>query len=191
MRIIGGKYKGRRIVPAGNFKARPTTDFAREGLFNILNNRVDFETINVLDLFSGTGSISYEFASRGAASVHLVEKDPRHISGIKRIIKDLDIENIRTIHIDVRAYLKTCSVKYDIVFADPPYDLKWLKELPDLVTQAGVIKNDGFFVLEHPKSLIFTGHKLFFEHRNYGGVNFSFFKPISASLIPEQGFIPL
>ncbi|MFA5819204.1 MAG: RsmD family RNA methyltransferase [Bacteroidales bacterium] len=177
MRIIGGKYKGRRIVPPGNLKARPTTDFAREGLFNILNNRVDFETINVLDLFSGTGSISYEFASRGAVSVHLVEKDPRHISGIKRIIKDLDIENIRTIHIDVRAYLKTCSVKYDIVFADPPYDLKWLKELPDLVTQAGVIYEDGFFILEHPKGLSFTGHKLFFEHRNYGGVNFSFFKP--------------
>ena len=191
MRIIGGKYKGRRIVPPGNLKARPTTDFAREGLFNILNNRVDFETINVLDLFSGTGSISYEFASRGAASVHLVEKNPRHISGIKRIIKDLDIENIRTIHIDVRAYLKTCSVKYDIVFADPPYDLKWLKELPDLVTQADVIKNDGFFVLEHPKGLSFTGHKLFFEHRNYGGVNFSFFKPLDASLNPESGFIPL
>ncbi|MEI8224738.1 MAG: RsmD family RNA methyltransferase [Bacteroidota bacterium] len=191
MRIIGGKYKGRRIVPPGNLKARPTTDFAREGLFNILNNRVDFETINVLDLFSGTGSISYEFASRGAASVHLVEKDPRHISGIKRIIKDLDIENIRTIHIDVRAYLKTCSVKYDIVFADPPYDLKWLKELPDLVTQAGVIKNDGFFILEHPKGLSFTGHKLFFENRNYGGVNFSFFRPLDASLNPESGFIPL
>lgn len=179
MRIIGGKYKGRRIVPPGYFKARPTTDFAREGLFNILNNRVDFETINVLDLFSGTGSISYEFASRGAVSVHLVEKDPRHISGIKRIIKDIELENIRTIHIDVKAYLKTCSIKYDIVFADPPYDLSWLRELPDLVIQAGVIKEDGFFILEHPKALSFATHKLFYEHRNYGGVNFSFFKPLS------------
>ncbi|MCX6252975.1 MAG: RsmD family RNA methyltransferase [Bacteroidia bacterium] len=179
MRIIGGKYRGRRIVPPGNFKARPTTDFAREGLFNVLNNRVDFETISILDLFSGTGSISYEFASRGAASVHLVEKDLKHISGIRRIIKDLDLENVRPIHIDVRAYLKTCSVKYDIVFADPPYDLSWLKELPDLVTQAGVIKEDGFFILEHPNGLSFTDHKLFFEHRNYGGVNFSFFKPLT------------
>jgi len=178
LRIIGGKYKGRRIVPPGNFNARPTTDFAREGLFNILNNRVNFETISVLDLFAGTGSISYEFASRGAASVHLIEKDPRHISGIKRIIKDLELENIKTVHIDVKAYLKTCSVKYDIVFADPPYDLKWLKELPDLITQAAVLKEDGFFVLEHPKALTFAGHKLFFEHRNYGGVNFSFFKPL-------------
>jgi len=178
LRIIGGKYKGRRIVPPSNFKARPTTDFAREGLFNILNNRVDFETVDVLDLFSGTGSMSYEFASRGAASVHLVESDQRHITGIQNIIRDLKLENIRAIRVDVRAYLKTCKVKYDIVFADPPYDLKWLKELPDLVTQSGILKEDGFFVLEHPKALNFGGHKLFFEHRNYGGVNFSFFKPI-------------
>lgn len=85
--------------------------------------------------------------------------------------------NTRPIHIDVKAYLKTCSVKYDVVFADPPYDLKWLKELPDLVTEAGVISDDGFFILEHPKGLSFKDHKLFFEHRNYGGVNFSFFKP--------------
>jgi 16S rRNA (guanine966-N2)-methyltransferase len=175
LRIIGGKYKGRRIDPPGNFKARPTTDFAREGLFNILNNRVDFETISVLDLFSGTGSISYEFASRGAVAVHLVEKDPKHISGIRRILKDMDLKNVKAIHIDVKAYLKACTVKYDIVFADPPYDLAWLKELPDLITQAGIIKDDGFLVLEHPKGLSFTGHKLFFEHRNYGGVNFSFF----------------
>jgi 16S rRNA (guanine(966)-N(2))-methyltransferase RsmD len=179
LRIIGGRYKGRRINPPGDFSARPTTDFAREGLFNILNNRVDFETVNVLDLFSGTGSISFEFASRGAVSVHLVEKDFKHISGIKKILKELDLENVKPIHIDVKAYLKTCSVKYDIVFADPPYELSWLKELPDLVTKSGVIKEDGFFILEHPRDLTFAGHDLFFEHRNYGGVNFSFFKSLS------------
>ncbi len=177
MRIIGGKYKGRRIDPPANFKARPTTDFAREGLFNILNNRIDFETVTVLDLFSGTGSISYEFASRGAASVHLVEKDMRHISGIKRIIREYDFKNIKPVHIDVKAFLKTCTAKFDIVFADPPYELPWLKDLPDLVSGAGVIKEDGFFVLEHPKALNFKDHRLFFEHRNYGGVNFSFFTP--------------
>jgi len=177
LRIIGGKYRGRRIDPPGNFKARPTTDFAREGLFNILNNRVDFQTITILDLFSGTGSISYEFASRGASIVHLVEKDFKHISGIKKILKDLELDNVKPIHIDVMAYLKTCSIKYDIVFADPPYELSWLTELPDLVSQAGIIKDDGFFILEHPRDLSFTEHKLFFEHRNYGGVNFSFFKP--------------
>lgn len=177
MRIIGGKYKGRRIDPPGNFKARPTTDFGREGLFNILNNRIDFETVGVLDLFSGTGSISFEFASRGAVLVHLVERDLKHITGIKRIIKDMGFDNIKPIHIDVKSYLKACSIKYDIVFADPPYDLKWLKELPDLVLRACVINDDGFFILEHPKGLSFNGHDLFFEHRNYGGVNFSFFRP--------------
>jgi 16S rRNA (guanine(966)-N(2))-methyltransferase RsmD len=180
LRIIGGKFKGRRINPPSDFKARPTTDFAREGLFNILNNRVDFESINVLDLFSGTGSMSYEFASRGASSVHLVEKDIRHILGIKKIIRELDLENVKPIHIDVKAYLKTCSVKYDIVFADPPYELSWLNELPDIITQANIIKEDGFFILEHPRDLSFGSHKLFFEHRNYGGVNFSFFKPLLA-----------
>jgi 16S rRNA (guanine(966)-N(2))-methyltransferase RsmD len=179
LRIIGGRYKGRRINPPSNFKARPTTDFAREGLFNILNNRVDFESITVLDLFSGTGSISYEFASRGALTVHLIEKDMNHISGIKKILTELNLQNVKPIHIDVRAYLKTCSVKYDIVFADPPYELTWLEELPDLVSQAGVIKNDGFFILEHPRDISFSGHKLFFEHRNYGGVNFSFFHALS------------
>jgi 16S rRNA (guanine966-N2)-methyltransferase len=179
LRIIGGSFKGRRINPPNDFKARPTTDFAREGLFNILNNRVDFESLNVLDLFAGTGSISYEFASRGASSVHMVEKDFRHVTGIKKIIKELDVDNLKVIHIDVKAYLRACSVKYDIVFADPPYELKWLPELPDLVTGAGIINADGFFILEHPRDLSFAGHKLFFEHRNYGGVNFSFFKPIS------------
>jgi 16S rRNA (guanine(966)-N(2))-methyltransferase RsmD len=178
LRIIGGTHRGRRIEPPSNFKARPTTDFAREGLFNILNNRIDFETSYVLDLFSGTGSISYEFASRGAAQVHLIDKDPKHIAGIKRIIKDIGFENIRPIHIDVKAYLKTCSIKYDVVFADPPYDLTWLKEIPDLVTKSGVIKDDGFFILEHPRDISFNSHDLFFEHRNYGGVNFSFFRPL-------------
>jgi 16S rRNA (guanine966-N2)-methyltransferase len=180
LRIIGGKLKGRRINPPKNFRARPTTDFAREGLFNILNNRVDFDEISVLDLFSGTGSISYEFASRGASAVHLVEKDIRHILGIRKILKELNLENVKTIHIDVKAYLKTCSVKYDIVFADPPFELSWLSDLPDLVTQSGVIKDDGVFILEHPRDLSFDLHKLFFEHRNYGGVNFSFFNPAKA-----------
>jgi 16S rRNA (guanine966-N2)-methyltransferase len=177
LRIIGGQLRGRKINPPSDLKARPTTDFAREGLFNILNNRVDFETIQVLDLFSGTGSISYEFASRGAVSVHLVEKDSRHILGIKKILKELDLENVKAIHIDVKAFLKTCTTKYDIVFADPPYQLPWLKELPDLVTQAFILKPDGFFILEHPRDLSFSEHKLFFEHRSYGGVNFSFFNP--------------
>ncbi len=190
MRIIGGKYKGRRIDPPSDLKARPTTDFAREGLFNILVNRIDFEDSNVLDLFSGTGCISYEFSSRGTAMVHLVEKDFRHITGIRKIIREIGFENIRPIHIDVKAYLKTCSIHYDLVFADPPYDLPWLKELPDLVASSGVVAPEGFFILEHPKTMTFNVHPDFFEHRNYGGVNFSFFHSgagISSGKIPEEG----
>jgi 16S rRNA (guanine966-N2)-methyltransferase len=178
LRIIGGKYRGKRIVPPPGFKARPTTDFARESLFNILNNRLDFGEISVLDLFAGTGSISYEFASRGVREVHLVEQDVKHISGIRRIIKDTGFDNIKPIHIDVRTYLKICNVKYDIVFADPPYNLEWLSEIPDMVTGSGVIKEDGFLILEHPRKMSFTGHNLFFEHRHYGGVNFSFFRAV-------------
>lgn len=176
MRIISGKYKGRRINPPSNFTARPTTDYARESLFNILANRIDFEAVNVLDLFAGTGSISYEFASRGAPVVHLVEKNPKHMSFIRRMVDEMKFDNIKPIHIDVKAFLKTCRFKYDIVFADPPYDLTWLDTLPELVTSSGVLREEGVFILEHPKDLSFSSHKLFFEHRNYGSVNFSFFR---------------
>ncbi|HOP00445.1 MAG TPA: RsmD family RNA methyltransferase [Bacteroidales bacterium] len=177
MRIIGGKYKGRKITPPGGFKARPTTDFAREALFNILNNRIIYEETIVLDLFSGTGSMSYEFASRGAKEIHLVEQDVKHIGGIRRIIKDMGFTDIKPVHIDVKTFLKTCRVKYDLVFADPPYELSWLAEIPDLIASAGIINPEGFFILEHPRKMNFSSHKLFFEHRSYGGVNFSFFKP--------------
>lgn len=176
MRIIGGRYGGRRIDPPAGLRARPTTDFAREGLFNVLNNRIDFESVSVLDLFSGTGSISFEFASRGAPEVHLVEQDHRHIAGIKGIISKMGFTNIRPIHIDVKAYLKICTHKYGIVFADPPYDLPWLTEIPDLVLRSGVMEDDGIFILEHPRKLRFSDHPAFFEHRSYGGVNFSFFR---------------
>jgi 16S rRNA (guanine(966)-N(2))-methyltransferase RsmD len=176
LRITGGKYGSRIINPPAGLKARPTTDFARVGLFNILNNRIIYEELNVLDLFSGTGSISFEFASREVASVHLIEKDSRNISGIRRMIRELGFENIKAIHIDVKSYLKICKIKYDIVFADPPYDLPWLENLPDLVIDSGIIKKDGFFILEHPRKIKFSSHRLFFEHRNYGSVNFSFFR---------------
>lgn len=176
MRIIGGKYKGRRILPVHGLKARPTTDFAREALFDILNNRIDFGSVSVLDLFSGTGSIGFEFASRGAGTVHLIEKDARHIAGIRKITEGLGFTNIKPVHIDVRAYLKTCHVRYDIVFADPPYDLPWLKSIPDLVMNADVLNENGVFILEHPRSMNFKDHHLFYEHRNYGSVNFSFFR---------------
>lgn len=178
MRITGGRYRGRRIVPARGLKARPTTDFARESLFNILNNLVDFGSVAVLDLFSGTGSISFEFASRGSA-VHLVEIDRHHLSGIKKTIGDIGFTSIRPVHIDVKAYLKICTFRYDIVFADPPYNLRWIEKIPELVFESGVLKDEGIFILEHPKTISFTGTRWFTEHRRYGEVNFSFFSPVS------------
>lgn len=175
MRIISGKYRGKRINPPAGFKARPTTDYARESLFNILSNRIDFNAIEVLDLFAGTGSISYEFASRGAETVHLVERDHKNISFIRRMVNEMKLENVKPLHLDVKAYLKACSYKYDIVFADPPYDLPWLSGIPDLVIGAGILKDNGFFILEHPKHTSFSTHSLFSEHRDYGSVNFTFF----------------
>jgi 16S rRNA (guanine966-N2)-methyltransferase len=176
LRIISGKYRGRRINPPATFSARPTTDFARESLFNILGNRIDFDSLSVLDLFAGTGSISYEFASRGAKIIHLAEMNVRHIAFIKKTVNELKIDNIKIIHIDVEAYLKSCRFKYDLVFADPPYDLKWLDSLPDLIFSSEILSENGFFILEHPKRMNFGSHRSFFEHRNYGNVNFSFFR---------------
>ncbi len=176
MRIIGGKYRGKRIIPPQGFRARPTTDYARESLFNILANRVDFEDIEILDLFSGTGSISYEFASRGAITVHTVEKDLRNISFIRKTISEMSLGNIKPVHIDAKAFLKACTHRYDIVFADPPYSLPWLGDLPDLIINASILRDDGFLILEHPGSSNFSNSSFFFEHRNYGSVNFSFFR---------------
>lgn len=176
MRIISGRYRGKRINPPAGFKARPTTDYARESLFNILNNRIEYDTLEVLDLFSGTGSISFEFASRGAQTIHLIERDYQNISFIRRMIKEMRLENVKALHLDVKAYLKTCRYKYDIVFADPPYDLPWLAEIPDLVISASVLKESGFFILEHPKHTNFSNHSHFSEHRDYGSVNFTFFE---------------
>lgn len=176
MRIISGKYRGKRINPPAGSTARPTTDYARESLFNILSNRIDFSTVEVLDLFSGTGSISYEFASRGSKTIHLVEKNLRNILFIRKMIENMKFENVKTIHVDVKAFIHTCSYKYDIVFADPPYELKWLPQLPDLVINSGILKTDGIFILEHPKNMTFNSHQNFFEHRDYGSVNFSFFR---------------
>ena len=176
MRIISGQHRGKQLKPPAGFRARPTTDYARESLFNILANRIDFESVTVLDLFSGTGSISYEFASRGATEIHLVEQDAQNIKFIRRMLSEMKMNNVRALHIDARAFLKTCSSKFDIIFADPPYNLPWLKEIPSLVMKAGILKDNGFFILEHPREISFKADPCFFEHRSYGSVNFSFFR---------------
>jgi 16S rRNA (guanine966-N2)-methyltransferase len=175
VRIIGGSLKGRQIDPPSNLKARPTTDYARESLFNILNNRYSFEGKSVLDLFSGTGAISYEFASRGVDDIDVVEIDPRHCSFIRTMAKQFGFNDIKVHHITVTTWLEVCTKKYDIIFADPPYDLKWLEELPKMVMTSGSVTDETLFILEHPKRVRFSENEWFREHRFYGNVNFSFF----------------
>jgi 16S rRNA (guanine966-N2)-methyltransferase len=176
LRIIGGKYKGRIIEISRNFSGRPTTDFARESLFNILNNYIDFETVKVLDLFGGSGSISFEFASRGSPSVDVVDIDSHTLRAIDEMAAKLGIPGMKTIRSDSVRYLKLCRKEYDIIFADPPYAMKDLPELPDQVMQSSLLGSEGIFILEHPKEYIFSGHPNFTDHRRYGNVNFSFFR---------------
>lgn len=175
VRIIGGSLKGRLIEPPSGFRARPTTDYARESLFNILNNRFDFEEISFLDLFSGTGAISYEFASRGTEDIDLVEIEARHCEFISKTLRSLKINTVKVHRLTVQKWLKVCNKSYDIIFADPPYDLTWLTDLPALVMASKAVKPDTVFILEHPKSLNFSEYPGFTEHRHYGNVNFSFF----------------
>lgn len=176
MRIISGKYKGRHFDIPRNFKARPTTDFAKENLFNILLNYTDFEECEALDLFSGTGSISLELLSRGCTSVTSVEMDQLHYSHLKRNCATLGDGNWRIIRDDAFRFIKRCSAKYDLIFADPPYALKGLPEIPALIMSSDMLKAGGIFIFEHGKENNFSNHPAFFRHIAYGSVNFSFFK---------------
>lgn len=176
MRIISGKYKGRHFDIPRNFKARPTTDFAKENLFNILLNYVDFEETSALDLFSGTGSISLELLSRGCSSVTSVEMDSLHFSHLKRSASLLKDDNWHLVRDDVFRFLRRCSASYDIIFADPPYSLKGLPEIPDMVMQSNILKEGGIFIFEHGKDNDFSNHPNFFRHIAYGSVNFTFFE---------------
>jgi 16S rRNA (guanine966-N2)-methyltransferase len=176
LRIISGKYKGKVINPPKNFRARPTTDFAKTALFNILNNTMDFSELKVLDLFSGTGSIGFEFASRGVNFIEMVEKNFVHCEFIKKAILDMKIDNARVIKTDVFIYIHHIHDTFDLIFADPPYDLEGIEELPGKILASEILKPDGWFIFEHPKSMNFSGHPDCFDERAYGGVHFSFFK---------------
>lgn len=177
MRVITGKYKGRHFEPPRGFKARPTTDFAKENLFNVLNGYLDFdEKPEALDLFAGTGSITIELLSRGCGKVVTVERDIRHFRFISRIIDTLEAPDCRLLHADVFRYLGRCDEQFDFIFADPPYVLKNTERLPELVFRLDLLKPGGLFVLEHGKTHDFSAHPSFKEHRAYGSVNFSFFK---------------
>lgn len=176
MRIISGKYGGRIIKPPGNFKSRPTTDLAREGLFNILSNHFYFDDLEVLDLFAGTGSVGFEFASRGAVRVDMIEKNYQHFKFIRKVIEILQTDNIKVMKADFFKAIKNIHQTYDIVFADPPYDLKEFEKVPELILSKTILKPDGLFILEHPSHYQFNALPGFFDLRIYGSVNFSFFK---------------
>ena len=176
MRIISGKYKGRHFDIPRSFKARPTTDFAKENLFNILNNTVDFEEVKALDLFSGTGSISLELLSRGCQEVTSVEMDSLHINFLKKSQAALNDNCWRIIRDDVFRFIRRCSAEYDLIFADPPYALKELGEIPNMILNGNMLKEDGIFIFEHGKDYDFSQHPQFVRHIAYGSVNFTFFK---------------
>ncbi|PXV63299.1 16S rRNA (guanine(966)-N(2))-methyltransferase RsmD [Dysgonomonas alginatilytica] len=176
MRIVSGRYKGRRLDLPKNFKARPTTDFAKENLFNILSNSIDWEDVKALDLFGGTGSISFELVSRGCPQVTCVEKLAPNYLFIEKTQKLLDAKELRIFKMDVFKFLDISKDQFDFIFADPPYDLPFLKEVPKLIFEKNLLKPGGVFVMEHSKSDDFSSAPLFKERRVYGSVNFSIFE---------------
>ena len=176
MRIITGIYKGRRFDIPKNFKARPTTDFAKENLFNVLNAYIDFEDASALDLFSGTGSISLELISRGCHIVICVEADRDHHRFITECMKKLGTDKAVPIRGDVFKFIKSCRQQFDFIFADPPYALKEIPQLPDLILDNHLLAENGVLVVEHGADHDFSQHPRFVEHRSYGSVNFSIFK---------------
>lgn len=180
MRIITGQYKGRHFDVPRSFKARPTTDFAKENIFNVLNGFIDFDEASALDCFAGTGSISLELLSRGCTDVVSVELDRDHAQFIRQCVAKLNTLDHTLIKGDVFRFLKSCKKQFDIVFADPPYALPNLADLPDLVLgneqKPSLLKENGVFVLEHGKQYDFSNNPRFVDHRAYGSVNFSIFK---------------
>lgn len=176
MRVITGKYKGRHFAVPASFKARPTTDFAKENLFNVLRGYIDFEETRALDLFGGTGSISLELLSRGCAQVVTVEADRRHWAFIEKCRKTLADEAWQTLCGDALRFIERGGGPFDLVFADPPYALPELPGLPERVMRSALLSAEGIFVLEHGKNYDFSTLPHFIGHRAYGSVNFSFFK---------------
>lgn len=176
MRIITGLYKGRHFDIPHTFKARPTTDFAKENIFNVLGRYIDFDEAMALDLFAGTGSISLELLSRGCAQVVSVEADRNHANFIRQCMQKLGTEQNVLIRGDVFRFLKSCHQQFDFIFADPPYALPNLPDIPALVFEHGLLKPGGVFVFEHGKNDDFAHLPHFVEHRSYGSVNFSIFQ---------------
>ncbi len=185
MRIIRGKYGRRRFDVPKNITARPTTDFARENIFNVLENLIDFEGKNALDIFAGTGAVSFEFLSRDCATVTSVEKASTQYDFIKKVSKQLGCTNHRTIKGDALKFISASNGKYDIIFADPPYDLDGFDEIPPAVLSSGLLAPGGLFVMEHSAKRDYSHLPGFIDHRAYGSVNFSIFRAPDPAPDPE------
>lgn len=180
MRIIGGKYKGRRFdPPADRWPTRPTMDSAKEALFNILNNQLDFEESRVLDLFGGTGSHSYEFVSRGCTDVTYVDKFPDAVRFVRKTAENLGISSeIKIFQMDVFRFIEHVTTQWDYIFAGPPYSLPTIDTIPDVILQKNLLLPDGLFVMEHNPHHDFLDHPNLVDVRNYGKTIFSFFRPL-------------
>ena len=175
MRIVSGKLKRMRFSPPKGFPSRPTTDFAKEGLFNVLENRLDLSSIRVLDLFAGTGNISFEFASRDAEQVVSVDRNFKCVRFIQSFAEKHDLSNVMVQKSDVFKFIEQHGAKYDLVFADPPFKAEFYDRLIDKVLDSDLLKENGIFILEHEKHRHLEDHPFFVESRKYGNVVFSFF----------------
>lgn len=176
MRIIRGKYGRRRFDVPTNITARPTTDFARENIFNVIENLIDLEGATALDLFAGTGAITFEFLSRGCSSVTSVEKAPVQYNFIRSVVEKLGDPNSRLIRGDVLRYISSARTSFDVVFADPPYDMPGFAEIPGRILSSRLLHPGSLFIIEHSKAHDFSSLPHFIEHRVYGSVNFSIFR---------------
>ena len=176
MRIINGKFKGRKILAPKNLPTRPTTDMAKESLFNILNNNYYFEDIAVLDLFSGTGNIAYEFASRGTTDITAIDQNPNCVQFINSMKDILDLTGFEVFKIEVLTYLNSNAKKYNVIYADPPYDFEHYLEIVTLVFKRELLLDNGVLIVEHDAKKSFKDHPKFVKHKKYGHVNLSFFE---------------
>ena len=176
MRIIRGKFGRRRFNVPTNISARPTTDFARENIFNVIDNLIDLEGCDALDLFAGTGAISFEFLSRECRTVTAVEKAATQFRFIKEVAQQLNVNNLRLVRGDVFKYISTCDQTFDIIFADPPDDLPNFADVPKAILESSMLKEGTLVIVEHSKAYDFSSLPHFMEHRAYGSVNFSIFQ---------------
>ena len=183
MRIIGGALKAIRFQPPQNIPTRPTTDFAKEGLFNIINHNFNFDNIKVLDLFGGTGSISYEFASRGCTDITTIEIFPKCAAFIKKTVEELKLKGLKVFQRDVFDFIQNAHQKYDVIFAGPPYPLQNLDTIPDLIFHYKLVEGQGWFILEHNPDHNFEKHPHFYRSKNYGTTIFSIF----VNEVPKDG----